>query len=49
VQDDSARVIDYESLVRRGLAVPDPYHFWPLLYVLVPAMEAMRSASSPIS
>ncbi len=40
VQNDSARVIGYESFGGdAALAVPDPYHFWPLLYVLGARME----------
>ena len=35
VKDQPARVIDYASLGRdAGLSVPNPDHFWPLLYVL---------------
>ncbi|HKC16867.1 MAG TPA: 4,5-DOPA dioxygenase extradiol [Steroidobacteraceae bacterium] len=40
VENDSARVVGYESFGGdAALAVPDPYHFWPLLYVLGARME----------
>lgn len=48
VQDDAARVIDYESLGDdAALAAPDPYHFWPLLYVLGARMEGDALSIEP--
>ncbi len=40
VENDSARIVGYESFGGdAALAVPDPYHFWPLLYVLGARMD----------